>query len=115
MNLEIRTKGLELTASLREFVEKRMADALGHHLDQIRWVRVQFADINGPRGGVDIRCTIRATVQLGGDVVVHETMESPGSALSKAADSLRTSVSRRISRLKTRRRRMPPFVDGMAG
>ncbi len=104
MNLEIRANGMKMTEGLRAHAEERVRHALLRFREQVTWVRVQFTDINGPRGGVDIRCKIEAKVQTGGGIVVHETRETPFSALADATDAVRHSVARRLARFRDHRR-----------
>lgn len=104
MNLEIRANGMKMTKELKAHAEERVRHALRRFREQVTWVRVQFTDLNGPKGGVDIRCKIEARVQAGGGIVVHQTRETPLSALSDATDAVRHSVARRVSRFRDKRR-----------
>lgn len=104
MNLEIRTNGMQMTEGLRAHAEERVSQALLRFREQVTWVRVQFTDLNGPKGGVDIRCKIEARIQAGGAIVVHQTHETPFSALTGATDAVRRSVARRVSRFRDTQR-----------
>ncbi|MEM8710751.1 MAG: HPF/RaiA family ribosome-associated protein [Planctomycetota bacterium] len=104
MNLEIHARGIEMTESLRELIERRVLVGLDRFASRVQRVRVQLTDLNGPRGGVDIRCKIEASLGAAGAVVVHETRETPFSAVSEAGDAVKRAVRRRIKRLRMRRR-----------
>ena len=65
---------------------------------RVRRIRVHVADVNGPRGGIDKRCRIQATVNGLGEVVVEDTEQNLLQAISKAADRLGRKVMRRLAR-----------------
>ncbi|MEZ5980625.1 MAG: HPF/RaiA family ribosome-associated protein, partial [Planctomycetota bacterium] len=69
---------------------------------KVRRVVVQLTDVNGPRGGRDVRCTIRARLTTGGELVVQELHDSPFSAAAGASDRMARGLARRIERLHQR-------------
>lgn len=104
MRLELRSKGVELTDRLQRFIEKKLRFALGRFSHMVQGVRVRLTDINGPRGGEDIQCQIRANLGRAGVVTINETRTDPFAAVSRA--SLRTgqNLSRKLARRKEERR-----------
>lgn len=104
MKLSMRAKGLRLTGKLREHVERRLHFALGRFSDRVRGVSVLLEDVNGPRGGLDTRCKIRARLAPSGTVVVEETRLHAFSAVALAADRAGRLMSRRLERLGRRRK-----------
>jgi hypothetical protein len=50
MRIDVRGKGLAVTAGLRDFVERRLRLALGTRSERIDRVRVWLEDVNGRRG-----------------------------------------------------------------
>ena len=115
MRIDIRSASVDLPHSDRERVRTRVRLALDRHSQRIERVRVHFADENGPRGGVDHRCTMTLNVRGLGRIVVTKLGEDSDQALQRAAESTSRALTRRLSRaLGYRRqpsaRRMPVVV-----
>lgn len=97
---------------LRRESERRLhfaADRFQHH---IRDIDVLLRDVNGPRGGVDKRCRIRARLRGGGTLEIAETRSSFGGAIRAAAKRLRRLLARRLGgklRHEDLRRDRAPF------
>lgn len=104
MNLQIRTRGIEMTRPLEEVVERRIRFALNRFGERVRHVHVQLTDLNGPRGGVDTRCKVEVSLDSIGSVIVHETSDTPFTAVALASDTVSRAVRRKIKRLQGRRR-----------
>ena len=98
MRIDIRSQGIEMPHSARERVRRRVRLALDRHAARIERVRVHFADENGPRGGVDHRCSMTLSVRGLGRLVVNKIAEAPEQALQRAADSASRALARRLSR-----------------
>ena len=58
IHFTVHARGLELKNSHRRAIRRILASALGRFTRRVRTIRVWLEDINGPRGGVDIRCRI---------------------------------------------------------
>ncbi len=60
--------------------------------------KVQFSDVNGPRGGVDKRCQVELSTEAAGTVVIaslaHDWRTALDRSLSRAARVLTRSVRR---------------------
>jgi ribosome-associated translation inhibitor RaiA len=91
MKISIHTQGTEISEQMRELITKHVQRDLDTFRDNIQTVRVELADINGPRsGGVDKRCHITASVHGIGQVAGR----SSAATLTSAA----TIATRRIRR-----------------
>ncbi len=104
MNVEIRARGIEMTEPLEQVVQRRVYSALRRFGHRVRRASVQLTDLNGPKGGVDIRCKIEAHLEGGGQVIVHQTRETPFTAVADACEAVARAVRRRSDRLRSRRR-----------
>ena len=104
MKLELRAKGVRMTDGLRRFIEKKLRFALGRFSHRVRSVRVLLTDINGPRGGEDIRCHIQASLGRAGAVTIKETCSDPFAAVARASRRAGQHMSRRLSRKRSTRR-----------
>ena len=88
-----------------EFVERvraRVAEALGRVDPQPTGAKIIFADENGPKGGVAIRCTIVHDMPKRRDFSV----EGNGASLEVAFDDAFAALETSISRDRGRRREL---------
>jgi ribosome-associated translation inhibitor RaiA len=107
MKLELRTRGVELTEQLRNHVELRLRFALTRFGERLSRVYVLIADVNGPKGGRDIQCKVRAELASHGEVLIREVNEDPFAAVARATDRAAFAVSRQLKRITARRRGRP--------
>ena len=103
MQIAIQARGFRLTAALRTRAERRVRFALGSASGRIRSIVIRLADENGPRGGVDTRCTIRANVPGGPPVIIEQQEADLYVAIDRAADRAGRAVSRRLARVSSGR------------
>lgn len=104
MNIDIQSKSISLPAMSREFIERRLNFALGRVGARLRRIRVRLSDVNGPRGGVDKRCQIQATLNGVGEIVIEDTQADLLKAISRAAERIGHNVMHRLERVRTRAR-----------
>jgi hypothetical protein len=83
---------------LREHVTARLGRQLGRRANSVERCRIQFLDVNGPRGGRDKVC--RVTIVLSGlkDVFVEQRAETERAAFDRAAKRAARVVTRRLDR-----------------
>ncbi len=106
MRVEILARNLELRPALRELVDRRVRFALARFADRLLAVRVRLDDLNGPRGGLDMRCRMTAQLRAGGQVDAEVTDLQIEPAICRCADRLARRVrDARATRLMLRRRR----------
>lgn len=98
MQIVIQSRGFDLTAGLREHVERRIHFALDWANYHVRKVSVCLSDINGPRGGEDKRCHIQMTVAGVADVVIEDTEADLYVAIDRATDRAGRTLARRVER-----------------
>ena len=63
IRLSVQSRGLSLTTAYRHQMVKTLASALGRFACRIRAIHILLEDVNGPRGGVDVRCRIDIRLQ----------------------------------------------------
>ena len=100
----IRTGQHETIDALRAYGERRLAFALRRFMHHVHRVRVRLVDVNGPRRGVDSRCSIVAELMDGRRLFVEATAAWPFAAITTAADSLSEAVRRDLARHTARHR-----------
>ena len=98
MQIDFRAHGFSLTGELRDYSERRLRFALARVAGRVRLITVRFFDINGPRGGIDKRCRVRATLNGLGAVVIEDTEADLYLAIDRAADRIGRTVMRRLAR-----------------
>ncbi|MBK7470141.1 MAG: HPF/RaiA family ribosome-associated protein [Betaproteobacteria bacterium] len=104
MQIEIQARGFSLTEALRTQAERRVRFALGSTSGRVRNVVMRLADENGPRGGLDKRCTIRANFPGAPPVIIEQQEADLYVAIDRAADRAGRAVSRRLERTSDWRR-----------
>ncbi len=98
MQIDIQARGFELTEGLRTRAERRLRFALGSASGRVHSVVMRLADENGPRGGLDKRCTIRANLPGTPPVVIEQQETDLYVAIDRAADRAGRAVSRRLEK-----------------
>lgn len=112
MQIDIQSRGFPLTEALRQHCERRLRFALGPASGKLRSVAVRLSDVNGPRGGVDKRCTIRAIAPGAPPVVIAQYETDIYVAIDRAADRIARSLARRMQRVWQERRHFSAELDG---
>lgn len=86
------------TEGLHEYVQHRLSFALRRFVHRVRHVTVRLTDENGPRRGVDSRCSITADLVDGGQLFVEATAAWPYAAITLAAGRLSETLRRHVDR-----------------
>ena len=102
MKLDIRARGLELTPTLRDLVDRRVRYGLSRFGPVIRAVHVTLADVNGPKGGIDKLCRLRLRTGAGSSIVVEQADQRIERALDTAVDRAGENVARQLDRGRQR-------------
>ncbi len=91
MTISIRFRGVPSSAELTDFVEQRSQRALRRF--GVRELRITLEDVNGPRGGRDKQCKLRARVGSTEVVLVCRGF-SEFAVVEDAFDRLRNQLAR---------------------
>ena len=94
MHLDIHARNVLITKALKELAVRRIGYALGRFAPGIRTITLRLADINGPRGGVDVEALALVELSQGTRLVVRGQYGSPQDAISGIVERLRSSVGR---------------------
>jgi len=102
MKLEIRGHHLEVTPSLRTYVEEKLDPILRHHAGLIEELQVRLADTTGPhkKSGVDMSCRITARLRFHVAVHVEEVGEDMHAAILLASDRALRAIQKQIDRAR---------------
>lgn len=99
MHVHVRTHDFDLVNAIQRHLQRRVRAALEPSAARVRSVTLGFSDVNGPRGGIDLRCA--ATVELvpngsvRGEATDSDLLSAVGRALARARRSMRRRVGRK--------------------
>lgn len=93
----------DMLEALRAYATRRLSFATRRFEGRIRRIMVRVADLNGPKRGVDSRCSISVDLIDGRHLFVHATTPWPFASLTKAAGRLNVALRRRFDRSGWRR------------
>lgn len=110
--LDFRARGVELSEADFAVLTSRVETALDRVVDRIAEVRLRIADVNGPKGGEDKRCSIRVRLGKLGVVRVAATASTTWEAVSRCLRAARRSCHERVARRAEHRRRSVVRLSG---
>ena len=100
MEVNILDRNVGITSKQREIVERSLHYAFDQFEEHIRIVDVSFNDLNGPRGGNDIRCRLKVSLHRSGEMVVEGTGASVESVAAETSEQASHAVSKLVDRLR---------------
>ena len=97
--------------TLRTYAERRLAFALRRFESRARRVVVRLGDTNGPRRGIDSRCSITLQLRNGRHIDVEAVTAWPFASITLAAKRLNEALRRELEKDQhsVRRRRRTSF------
>ena len=98
MRLELRARHVKSDPRLRALCERHLRSALGRFDDQLRRVQLWIEDVNGPRGGRDLRCRVRLCLRRGGALTVEGLDARPEVVVGEVLDRARNALVRQLQR-----------------
>jgi hypothetical protein len=98
----IRAEDLRLDDDDRGYIRRRLGEKLGRHASSIERVSVRLRDVNGPRGGVDVRCRIKVVLSDLPSIVVQKQAAAFRPALTGALAGAERAVRRALQRRRMR-------------
>ena len=101
--------------ALREYTTRRLSFALRRFDHLVRRITVRFIDLNGPRRGLDSRCSVALDLVGGRRIVVEATTAWPFASVARAATRLNAVVRKEVGRASSHRRRRPIHGFGQEG
>jgi hypothetical protein len=93
MEITIHTRSLELREEMRESILRRLTLMLDTFESRLESVQVMLEDTNGPRGGIDKRCTLTASTRGAGRVMVRASAPTWFTALHRGGGRLKYRLS----------------------
>ena len=111
MKIQVNTRHFALTNELKKYVKRRLKFALGSRFEQVKRVEVTLSDINGPKGGEDKRCQVLLKMKGQSDVVIDDVQSHMYPAIDRAANRASLAVSKRISRIRNKAKRIKHAIQ----
>lgn len=94
----IEIAGLAIAPSFRARIVQQMQHALVGVQTSPVHVRVSFADVNGPKGGLDVRCAIEVTIPRTAPLHAEETAASDVNAFDLSEAAISRQIARELER-----------------
>lgn len=98
MLVHVRTQDSTLLGAVHRHLERRARAALGPSATHVASVTLGISDINGPRGGEDLRCVVTVELVPTGSVRAEAThadlLSAVGRALARARRAILGSAGR---------------------
>jgi putative sigma-54 modulation protein len=104
MRVDIQANGFKLTQGLLQHTQNRLIGDLSWARDHVSCVTIRLSDINGPRGGEDMRALVQVAMPGAQAVVVEDVRSDLYAAIDKAMERAGRAVARRVSRGRDLRR-----------
>lgn len=101
MQLKVHGQNIEVTEAIANHVESRFTAALDQHERHVEDVTIRLEDVNGPKGGVDMRCKATIHLRPGEVIVVDEVEDDLYAAISVAADRAKHVVARKLDKIRS--------------
>ena len=99
----VRGKWGETTEALREYAIRRLSFSVRRLRHRVRHLTIRLVDVNGPRRGVDSRCSIAADLANGDALFVKATAAWPFASITLATTRLSAALRRNADRHAGRR------------
>ena len=113
MQVQLETSGVAIPRNEGQVLISRVRDAFARVASRTERLHLSLKDDNGPRGGRDKICTIRAYLTNGRQVIVRERSSKMQKAISKSIRRGRVLV---VQQIKPRvRRNLNVPVEARAG
>ena len=104
MKVQLQTQDIRLPRNGARQLVRRCAQLFPRLTGHIARLHVTLKDTNGPRGGNDKVCIMRAELEHGGEVLVRDTGSSLRGSISRCARRLRSLVKKKSEKRRVRRR-----------
>lgn len=98
MKIDVRSRGFEVSQSLREYILRRAQFQFGRFGRGVNSLTVRISDINGPKGGADKRCQVTVRGSSLRTLTVADLSADPHSAVDMAFERAVRATGRQLER-----------------
>ncbi len=102
--VDFRACAVSLTESELRLLLERVEASLDRAVDRITHVRVRLVDVNGPKRGLDKRCSVQVRLAKHDTIEVSSRAETIWAALSSSLGAVQRRCHERLARARGRRR-----------
>lgn len=99
MTVNVRLRDMAEAEGLKAQIERKIGFATDRFAGRLVELQVVVLDTNGPRGGVDKRCSIRGVLEGGVSVAVEEQGSNATVVVNRAVRRLSHSIGRVLVRV----------------
>ena len=92
MLVQVRAQDLSLLGAIQRHLERRARAALGPVATRVSSVGLALSDLNGPRGGADLRCVVTVDLLPSGSLRAEATHADLLSAVGRALARARREI-----------------------
>jgi len=103
MKLEIRALHVEMTDTIRSYIERRIGFALDRFAERIRTVRLRIGDVNSSRGGMDKHCQLAVLFTRSSPITLESRDLTVQGAIDRVSSRIGSLVARHFQRGRRRR------------
>lgn len=100
MTVNVRLRDMAEAEGLKAQIERKIGFATDRFAGRLVELQVVVLDTNGPRGGVDKRCSIRGVLEGGVSVAVEEQGSNATVVVNRAVRRLSHSIGRVLVRVR---------------
>ncbi len=98
MKIYLESQGFELTSAIRAHITKQLNFNLANFESHIMSVEVFVRDINGPKGGADMKALINVKLDAGQPIKVESTRSNLYASVVLAARQAKRAVRRTLNK-----------------
>jgi ribosome-associated translation inhibitor RaiA len=102
MKIDIRVQGIDAHQRVREHALQRVHSRFTRFGAEVHGVTAIFTDVNGPKGGVDIRCLVRVRGPRLGTITLESRRYDPYVAIADVLERTQRAVRRQLERRRER-------------
>lgn len=106
MDIHIETQNVEIPPHSSKRLNGLVRQAMEQAGLEISRLHLSLRDVNGPKGGRDKICTVRAKLSVGGEVVVIDRGTKMRESLFRALRRCRSVIRRELVRRRQRARKV---------
>lgn len=109
MKIQIRSPHFRVTSALRRYIHNRLQRSLKLVEKRVAGLTLWLKDLNGPRGGEDMRCRILARLDgIGSGIITAEDTDLYV-AIDKAANRLQAWTQKALGKRRSQSRKPLPL------
>ena len=108
MKINIQSRGFKLSKASYGRVKSKLYRVLNRYDNRIRHAEITLSDVNGPKGGEDMKCLINIRVNKSKSIVVQETAVDIYDAINSCTQRVKRVVERHFVRTRRISRRRSP-------